>query len=763
MIDGNGIDYSYDDTYTLTVYKYSLADLGDLELNNSFEDAKDQQSNFLNNYIGTSSKEATPIKFSIDSPADVDKYAIYMSKGDKISVKMDLPATYNDALDRYRIEIYRNVVNKGDGAYTYIAASYNNPNSTHSKYVTIIAEKAGTYYVGIRSLNGRFDYQKYGILTITKTTSANLDELEIQGTRPNDFLYVITGKDDDFTYITNTSARIDDAEIEATIDNELDVDWYSYKNEDRYSTAEINLESSGYVEAIVLDATYRVMSAGVNGNTYTFEPNHTYYIAVYAKDNSYGSMLNDNSYTLDIELEKLRSDLIFKPVNWGTFMYDNSPEYITTDDLADSSLGNKWLLTGENLTGVIDIQSSHSVQSYITTEGNICFDILLYNPTQNDITVKVLQCGVQMPWEENDSPQNATSSQWVCLKAWADYLQTNLTEKMFIIDENYEKENGIIYEPYNYKNYKELLPEEGEYKIGKGQAVWMFGENRPIITNKDAWSPINIVTKIHTDDMVNVSIGAFRNVNDVYSPDYPDLIFDYKNQRKEPQIDGAKVEDDVERKCKGIASSLAEVEAKTIWVIDENTTYFTPTVYNMFNPYGYHIADGSNTTYWTTHFNPNQDKWNYYNGVESDIIPLVFEEKNGIGEVTKTWYFDTRHFRPLYGNGVLTDTPPICTAVIQGNYGVLTRYYIDIKNKTDVDKKILYKLGTKSHAIVRYKWLSDVDMKTVVKSKASVNAEDIMYDIFNIPLPKQTEDTLIIEVLLPNADNGGYRNTLIAE
>ena len=61
-------------------------------------------------------------------------------------------------------------------------------------------------------------------------------------------------------------------------------------------------------------------------------------------------------------------------------------------------------------------------------EGNVSLDILLYNPTNEPITVVVDRIGYQAPYENNLSYgiTDWTTTNWACLQAWADYMQFNL-------------------------------------------------------------------------------------------------------------------------------------------------------------------------------------------------------------------------------------------------------------------------------------------------------------------------------------------------
>ena len=95
-----------------------------------------------------------------------------------------------------------------------------------------------------------------------------------------------------------------------------------------------------------------------------------------------------------------------------------------------------------------------------------------------------------------------------------------------------EKEN---YKDYNFKYVHNQLPNGGHYEIQPGKAVWMLGEARPVMT-KRIWSPFNLVSRIRISDggAINLGFAAFRNINNVYSPQNAKLIYDVETQRNYP-------------------------------------------------------------------------------------------------------------------------------------------------------------------------------------------------------------------------------------
>ena len=756
--------FSYDDTYTLRVYRYDISKLGNIEMNNSFDEADGLKTKTAA-YIGTTSKIAAPISFCIDSPIDVDYYAVDMSAGEKLSVKMDLPSTYNDTIEKYRIEIYSDV-RRTDENITYTSRSYNNPDTSKSKYVTLVADTAGTYYVAVKSLTRKYHYLKHGTLTITKTAAACMDSYETKGEEcSNDFARITVMLLLGYEFFVDGCTSVQ-APVNANFDNELDVDWYKFENGSESKTAVIAMEGENISSAagvIVLDAEFNLLTAGVSGNTYTFIPNETYYIAAFVKDNKYTEMMNDRNYSISVSLSELRSDLVFKPIDWGTFVYDNDPEFLTDDDMADYNLGNRLLMSADGLTGVVDFQSSHSAKQYMLNGKQIGFDILLYNPTDRMVTVDVERIGYQLPYECSPNEEtDRTTTNWACLKAWADFLQFNIQRKMLIGRDKNE------YEDYYFQYKQNQLPNGGHYEIEPGETVWMLGDGRPIMT-RYRWSPFNLISRIKISDGGNINLGfaAFRNVNNVYTPQKAKLIYDVETQRTYPSdVSYSDKENDVYGKPKGVASSAAEVEAYTKWVINNDTTYFRPTVYNYSNENGYTLG-GTQNDYWITNFNPNADDWGFNCGVESDILRLDFYDEERPRENGNPWIFDTRHLDPLRGNSHIEGIAPIENAMSTGNYGVIERYTIDITNSTNSDKIVSYIMDTASHAIVTYKdgtkqWNTKIKVgETKLDNETYEQFQEVKKQtIFDIVIAAGETKQLRVEVVLPNADLGGLRHQL---
>lgn len=765
-VNSRNLGYSADETYTLSIYRYRLSACGDLELNNSFENAQAKKSAFAG-YLGSPTKMAVPIDFSIDSPMDIDRYAVDLNAGDKISIQMELPDYYTSSYE-YRLEIHRDLTDTDTGIQ-YIAASYNNPDSIKTKFVTYIAEKTGTYYVAVRSISYQYNYALHGTLRVTKTPAASLDSRENKTNGcSDDFIFVtfINFFGTDFG-ITTATQLTQPSSISGSLDNELDVDWFKFKNGGESKTAAFTFTGAeaGHAGIIVYDSKLDLLTAGVNGYRYNFQANQEYYIAVFAKDGEYSNLIGNNNYTMSMSLEEPRNELVFNPLDWGTFIYVNNPELITEADLADNVPGsNRLLMSADNLSGVVDFQASHSVQKYMLDQGSITYDILLYNPTDQPVTVRTERIGYQLPIENNlaENEKDATTTMWACLKAWADFLQVDLkpaytdnNKNVFSEESTFQGIKEFEYRLYEYnRNKLSELPNCGTYTIAPGRSVWMLGDAAPTMSKPD-WSPFNLVSRLNVlnGGTINLGFAAFRDRNNVNAPEPAQYISSPLQRTYPAGVPDGQKEKDMDGKPKGIAFSAAEVETRTQWHITGSNQSFSPTVYNLSYP------NGNKVDKWITQFNPVQDENNYRAGAESDILPLQFEDL----------VFDTRHSFPGLGNNPVSGTPPIDTAMPLGNYGVIERYYIDITNDTDSLKNVTYTLRNNAHVFVTYK---DGDANWQTKLKALLNTEGDTWEsyyprsraeMFTISVAPHETKQLIMEVILPNADNGGIVSELTAE
>ena len=74
--------------------------------------------------------------------------------------------------------------------------------------------------------------------------------------------------------------------------------------------------------------------------------------------------------------------------------------------------------------------------------------------------------------------------------------------------------------------------------------------------------------------------------------------------------------------------------------------------------------------------------------------------------------------------------------------------------------KLFYETIDKPEKIVYNKLKSETDWKSVVKCYIPNDMYNSQHELFSVDMPELGQDTLIIEVILPNGDRGGFRNYL---
>lgn len=119
------------------------------------------------------------------------------------------------------------------------------------------------------------------------------------------------------------------------------------------------------------------------------------------------------------------------------------------------------------------------------------------------------------------------------------------------------------------------------------------------------------------------------------------------------------------------------------------------------------------------------------------------------------------------GNGYIEGEAPVIDSMPLGNYGVVERYTIDIKNETSKIKTATYTMQTASHAIVIYKvgnsrWERKIKLGELKGKYENFDSyqERIIKDIFSFDVLPQEDETITFEVILPNADAGGLRHQM---
>ena len=337
-----------------------------------------------------------------------------------------------------------------------------------------------------------------------------------------------------------------------------------------------------------------------------------------------------------------------------------------------------------------------------------------------------------------------------------------------------------------------------QFSIDGGNNKWILSElpnGRPCMP-ANQWVPISIIIKFKViSGNVNVNIAAFNNFSNVTGNTQPGK-YEFVDKVSTNEHRGAKY--------KGTASSLPEMESDVFWQIDNsiNSNAKLPVkLFNQFRP------NGSVKDHWISHANPQADIYGIYDYMpESDLMAFNYSDIN-----KSDWLFDVRHrdgrSQPI--NGLLSSSQPLgVDACNLGNWGVLTRYTIKINNKGST-KTLAYHLNTASTAIVRYnvgngnqiKIKTEIDYQSPQNNIMSlqdnallspVEARRIMLQQYNEQVKALQKDgsmsicsrvtdpnlvdqeiftfdvpqgimNITIEVILPNANSGGFDNYMVVK
>lgn len=458
----------------------------------------------------------------------------------------------------------------------------------------------------------------------------------------------------------------------------------------------------------------------------------------------------------------LADTLIFEPAGGGKFIYCNNTEGIFRDSLADSSNPNpRYLMSNQNLTPdryyiyLTHINYTYGYDSAGRPSG-LGFDVELdlEITAKEDSTLKIYRAAFQTPKVQRYLDEN-NDKQFV-FHTWGaeDAVATMLDHDIYRLN------SDVVYKNKGYT--------EKTINIKKGQTVWLseFVED---------YAPCGMVLPVFmTADtelisgMVDMNVAVFKskdgNVGNRSDFDPNKVAF------------GSYLRD---RCIKGVADTLPEVETELSYEIDDTVADGEYLPVSFTNQYA---ADGVTTDKWVTHLNPQDDIWSKYITAESDMLTLKYYDPSKLSYYGKNvpeserdsiWVFDTKHsdtkdYVPESGVSANDYSPNYLLSAEKdnhgfgcslGNYGVTTRYRINIANNGSKTRYFLYNAQTTSNIVVTMK---NADGTLSREQEQPVVAKDGL----NIPttcaytaLPPHSEKTFVLEVLLPVNYLGGVINT----
>lgn len=329
--------------------------------------------------------------------------------------------------------------------------------------------------------------------------------------------------------------------------------------------------------------------------------------------------------------------------------------------------------------------------------------------------------------------------------------------------------DDCVSELYNPKDLPKIY--QDEIIINPNETVWLFSllgaESQPKTNSSHNMMDIIVNFDILDEGRLYISPAAYKNLSSVLSPT-EGFIYTQSSEN----------EGDRTRKTKGTSYTQPIVE--TDIRLDVNKIEIQDGKISVNVPNLKYIKENKSFS-WITHVNPNNDgageSWVNVaainrGGTDSDLLTFRFwnyGSKNDLFEVPQEWYFGPRYTDASYQsedekyNKKLSEisdlTLPYANACSLGNYGVITRYNIELVNNTTDSRTFTYALSTDSMAYINYN-LSNSESKTVVKLHNYHGSEFTESKIFEVTVPPQTTKSIKFEVMLTNGDSGGFYNSI---
>lgn len=461
------------------------------------------------------------------------------------------------------------------------------------------------------------------------------------------------------------------------------------------------------------------------------------------------------------------SDLIHEKQTGGNFMYVNNPEYLAHVDTLSANTAryvyNQERVTGRNILYEThfepEIKAPMDVEKYFDYERHdvVYYDMDFYNPGNEEITVTINSLGYET---------YATHNEWIGVEAFSNYLQLPVTMEayMHVSEEDPESHKHMGYVG-NPKTPGEILGNKD--RVGSFQITIPKGEHRLLFYNNGvAWNesfymptkyegsmPIFFLIDFTVENNAEVNIGMVAD----YSRD--NMMDKLNNNKVSPSkyIYERRGEGDIQQKYKGIDfGHLPVVNAELDYVLTDQqkegsalTQYIIDdTFYTSAKPLGNPVKE------WQTRINPYYDVWALRGGVtpaalmeyeyqdEEGKWKFAYDRSDGLG-MAEGYYQKTDDYQNAsikgypHPNGTqkaeeelmnhingdaialswigkeITITDNLTTkfnarngyayALGMGEWGVLYRYKVRLKNTTQNKMTLSLQLKTTTDIILAYK------------------------------------------------------------
>lgn len=473
------------------------------------------------------------------------------------------------------------------------------------------------------------------------------------------------------------------------------------------------------------------------------------------------------------------AELEFTQAGGGKYIYCNNTEGIFRYSLADSSNPNPvYTMNNENLTPnnyYVYLTHINYATEYVngTAEGLAYaaeLDLEIY--AEEDSVLKIYNAAFETPLIKKCTKPSGEEflyqTNWGALNACATMI------------------GHEIWELNSYKRFNDYGFTPQTISIKKGETVWLS----QYVQNYSACGMTLPVFMAADTELVSGMVDM--NVVELKSKD--GKVGDRSEFDRSTVAFGSYLRD---RCHKGVADSLPEVSTSLSYKINDSTPdgeYLPVTLSNQYAP------EGVTITRWVTQLNPQSDIWSKTTSAESDMLPLYYYDpakptyygKNvPDSERDNVWVFDTKHsdtkayvsgtgytednYIPNYTLDINVDNTDFAASM--GNYGVTTRYNLEITNDGTKTRYFNYDAMTSANIIVATKDHDGNYTKDKVKANISDDTSSRV-EYLNIPVISKGGDTwtqatdtcayvklppnktteFIIEVTLPVNYLGGTKN-----
>ena len=464
--------------------------------------------------------------------------------------------------------------------------------------------------------------------------------------------------------------------------------------------------------------------------------------------------------------------LEFTKKNDSSFIYVNSPEYLTRIDIVDDECHMRQvdqeldiqpytkIFEQENITGKNTYYQTHTAwwgakpQKYEPVS-NFFMDIDFYNPTDRTITVSInnLAYGTEYSILENYYDGNGASTT-ISIPA---------------------KEHKLLFETL-------------------GAPLIMY---HPGVTSGDGWdwsrhrSPVILFDfQVNGGNAVISSIAAYDNRN-LYLRNGSKSIIDTNGATLENgeviyKLEDRENEPDLYGKYKGIAKNQsAWIDAKMEFVVDDLTISGNPLPINL-KDIQYPNGVANPKTWWMTNINPLNDAWSgllygmpgnehrfIYNSADGGVWNFAYDyrdlrsiDENAIGNMSRNNpvpqdILDNVALDVAKGQKEHFAGAPDEYAIGMGAWGATYHYTMSVKNDTSTAKLISYQAKAFDNMIFGYKSSTD----TVYETQFIPNIGNNEFDWTSLKTitisPGQTITFEIVTLL--GGGKGGTNNRVIVE